>query len=56
MKAEIIRDALLEIIELAEFHTLDECSTEADAMEFDDAHATNNWFIIRAARKALAAL
>ena len=56
MKPEIIRDALLEIIEFAEFHTLDECATEADVMDDDDAHASQNWFIIRAARKALAAL
>ena len=56
MKPEIIKEALLEIIELAEFHTLDECVSEAEAMDDDDAIASQNWLIIRAARKALAAL
>ena len=48
-----LRDVLTEIIRLAEFHTLDASCTEAEAVEDDDAIASNNYFIIREATAGL---
>ena len=56
MNIEIAIQALNDIIEMAEEHTLADGATLEEAQECDDAIASTNWFIIRAAKNALAAL
>ncbi len=56
MNKQAAIQAFRDIIEIAQQHALEEGATLKEAEECDDAIESNNWFIIRRAKRGIEAL